>query len=42
VKSTPTLFVNGRKIEGVPTWESLRQAIDQATALVPVPGARGL
>lgn len=42
VQRTPTLFVNGRKIEGVPTWEMLRQAIDGAAALVPVPGRSAL
>ncbi|MCC6176839.1 MAG: thioredoxin domain-containing protein [Chloroflexi bacterium] len=36
VQRTPTLFVNGRKIEGVPTWEDLQRAIS-GTALVPAP-----
>lgn len=35
VTRTPTLFVNGRKIEGVPSYEDLLQAIQ--TALLPVP-----
>lgn len=35
VMRTPTLFVNGRKIEGVPSYEDLLQAIQ--TALPPVP-----
>lgn len=38
VTSTPTLFVNGQKIAGVPTWEGLQRAIAMATALVPAPG----
>ena len=42
VQKTPTLFVNGRKIEGVPTWEMMQQAISSATVMVPVPSGRGL
>jgi len=42
VQKTPTLIVNGQKIEGVPTWEMLRQVIDGAAAIVPVPSGRGL
>lgn len=38
VKSTPTIFVNGEKLEGVPSWETLRRTIEQSAALVPVPG----
>lgn len=32
VRATPTIFVNGQKIEGLPTWEALRLAIDRAAA----------
>ena len=39
VHSTPTLFVNGQKIEGVPTWESLQRLIDQASAAMSTPSA---
>lgn len=42
VASTPTLFVNGQKLVGVPTWETLRRTIEQATALVPAPAGRDL
>ena len=38
VARTPTLFVNGRKIEGVPSFEVLLEAIQ--TALVPAPSVR--
>ncbi len=41
IQKTPTLLVNGRKIEGVPTWEGLRQVIDSSMALVPVPSSNG-
>jgi protein-disulfide isomerase len=41
VKSTPTIFVNGEKLEGVPNWETLRRTIEQSAALVPVPGRTG-
>jgi protein-disulfide isomerase len=41
VQKTPTLLVNGRKIEGVPTWEGLRHVIDSSMALVPVPSSHG-
>lgn len=34
VRSTPTLFVNGQKIEGAPRWEQLR-ALVQAAAAAP-------
>jgi protein-disulfide isomerase len=37
VRSTPTLFVNGQKLEGVPSWETLLRVIEQSAALVPVP-----
>lgn len=39
VTRTPTLFVNGRKIEGVPSFEDLLRTVQ--AALVPVPSARG-
>ena len=39
VVGTPTLFVNGRKIEGVPSFEDLLHAIQ--TALVPPPSVLG-
>jgi protein-disulfide isomerase len=42
VKSTPTLFVNGQKIEGVPSWEALLRVIDETVALVPAPAPRRL
>jgi protein-disulfide isomerase len=42
VTKTPTLFVNGQKIEGVPTWELLRHTIDQSLVLVPNPSGPGL
>ena len=42
VTRTPTLFVNGQKIEGVPTWESLRQTIEQALVVVPNLSGPGL
>ncbi len=32
VAVTPTLFVNGAKIEGVPTWDQLQLAIESAAA----------
>ena len=35
VTRTPTLFINGRKIEGVPSYEDLLQSIQ--TTLLPVP-----
>ena len=35
VTRTPTLFVNGRKLEGVPRFEELLHAV--GTALLPVP-----
>ena len=35
VSRTPTLFVNGRKLEGVPSYEELLRTIQ--TALVPAP-----
>lgn len=28
VRATPTLFVNGNKLDGVPTFEQLRQAVE--------------
>lgn len=31
INSTPTIFVNGRKLQGVPSWEVLQQAIDGMT-----------
>lgn len=37
VVRTPTLFVNGRKLEGVPSFEDLLDAVQ--TALHPVPSA---
>lgn len=37
VRSTPTIFVNGQKIEGAPSWESLQRVIAMAAALVPAP-----
>lgn len=39
VRATPTLFVQGQKIEGVPSFEQLRQMVDSAAAS-PVQGPR--
>ncbi|MCC7369565.1 MAG: thioredoxin domain-containing protein [Chloroflexi bacterium] len=42
VVKTPTLIVNGKKIEGVPSWELMRQTIEQALVLAPLVNGRGL
>jgi protein-disulfide isomerase len=42
VTKTPTLFVNGQKIEGVPTWELLRHTIEQSLVIVPSTSGPGL
>jgi protein-disulfide isomerase len=36
ISSTPTLMINGQKISGVPTWEDLKTAIDDAAAAAAV------
>ncbi|MGE3271575.1 MAG: DsbA family protein [Chloroflexota bacterium] len=42
VNRTPTIFVNGQKIEGVPPWEQLRRLIDTTAMTVPAPAGPGL
>jgi protein-disulfide isomerase len=41
VNSTPTIFVNGQLMRGVPTWEDLSAAIAAAAAASPAPAASG-
>jgi len=41
VRSTPTLFVNGQKLEGLPTFEQLRAAITAAAATAARPPQEG-
>ncbi|MBI3965929.1 MAG: thioredoxin domain-containing protein, partial [Chloroflexi bacterium] len=40
VQRTPTLIINGHKIEGVPTFDQLKSVIEQR-ALAPAPAASG-
>jgi protein-disulfide isomerase len=42
VRKTPTLIVNGQMIEGVPTWEQLRRAVEQSLVLAPSVTGPGL
>lgn len=40
VRATPTFFVNGRKIEGVPSFDQLRQLVEQVTPATPTSSGR--
>jgi protein-disulfide isomerase len=39
VTSTPTLFVNGKMMAGVPAWQDLKAAIEEAAQASPAPSA---